>query len=241
MKITLANGDIFELPFVKTFNKTKVVEDDKVKIHGHYILEVGVTFLLLNIYEKNPDRPRFLAILKLIMAQLRGRNTSAKYPLEILIYLMQQYSLLGEQQACKVFHDNFVNLKGKADCNIPADLFMETLIKKDKQVIRHMASNKDPSSILKKSSCLAGMSLISQNFDEDTDVIIRSKKHQKPNLNPDVLHMIEDLRILRPFNPTPGRAFNNPKFNKLKHSPAYQLNNFSFIQWFERHKREMES
>ena len=121
VKVTLANGMEVNIPITETY-KEKEVEPDKVKDYAHYSLEVGMTFTYFLQLVKNPDRNKMLSLLKMMMLQLRGLSINAKYPKEILRMLVQQYSVMGLREACQVFQACFVNIHGKPNEDIPADL-----------------------------------------------------------------------------------------------------------------------
>ena len=88
------------------------------------------------------------------MVQLKARSTKAKYPLEILRMLVQQYSLLDLDEAHQVLYNCFVNTKGKFDKHVPADLQMKWIIKELKRQIKHMWLNKSIENIQNKSKVL---------------------------------------------------------------------------------------
>ena len=106
--VKLRDGAFLTVPTLQENITMKAGEPDKKKTHAHYVLEVGLTYLYLLQLCKTPDRLRLLALFRMMMQQLKGRSTHAKYPLEILKLLFQQYSLLGERRAHQVLHACFV-------------------------------------------------------------------------------------------------------------------------------------
>lgn len=208
---------------------------DKVKDYSHHVLELGLTYVYFLKLCKMPNRDRMLALFKVIMMQLKSRSVHAKYPLEILQYLFLQYSLLTEQVAHQTFHAGFVNTKGKSDTNIPADQQMEAVIKKSKRHIRHMCSNKNMDSITAKTAAMPAYRAVASNFEADTKVVIRSKKHKVKDAISDELIMIEDLHKVRPFRHIPGRHYEG--FENITVSPVTKLNVMELLKWIEMHKR----
>ena len=87
---------------------------------------------------KTPDRARLLGVCKMMMTVLKANNTKAKYPLELLCMLVQQYYLLPLQEACQVLQACFVNIKGFKDSHIAADQQMEWIVKINKAHIKQM-------------------------------------------------------------------------------------------------------
>ena len=210
------------------------LQPDKVKDYGHYALECGLTFRFFLSLMKTPDRKPILAVFKMMMVQLKARNPKAKYPLEILRMLVQQYSLMPLRQACQVLYACFVNTKGKFDSHVPADLQMEWIIKEEKKQIKHMYSNKTVSNIEARSSALPGLSSIAKNFDKTASTVVRAKKHQRKDASQDELSMMDDLRRLRPFCHQEGR-----RHHEFPNVPKSQVKNFDgmkFNSWFEKHK-----
>lgn len=91
---------------------------DKIKDSSHHVLETGMIFYYFIELVKSSDRNRLLGLAKMMMLQLKSRNLKAKYPLELLRLLGQQYSLLPIQEACQVLQACFVNTKGRADSRL---------------------------------------------------------------------------------------------------------------------------
>ena len=207
---------------------------DKVKDYSHLVLESGTQFFHLLQQCKSPDRKVMLPLLKMLMMTLKCNNSMAKYPLEILRMLVQQYSLLSEQDAHQTFHQCFVNTKGKPNTHVPCDLVMEWSVRDEKRHIKHMVSNKNDDSVLQRSSALGGIERIAHNFDTKTGVRIRSKKHSEISSIPDEKKIIDDLRKIRPFKHDPGRKFE--QFEKVVPSMLEHYKGHTFRTWFLKHK-----
>ena len=126
-----------------------------------------------------PNRRKMLALLKVMMLQLKARNPKAKYPREILRILVQQYSVMGLRDACQIFHACFVNLDGKVDERVPADLVQEWQVKESKSHIKHMFSNKSDSNIEHRTASLPALHACATNFDMQAGTIVRAKKNIK--------------------------------------------------------------
>ena len=231
-----AAGKLVRIPGCEKTVSLRQMEQDHKKTYGHYVLEGGLTFMYFLELCKRPDRQRLLRLFKLMMMQLKGRTTHAKYPLEILMMLFQQLSILSERRAHQVLHGSFVNTKGRPDTNVPADLQMEWLVKHNKRHIKHMFSNKSTSNIYTKSSALPGFYAISRNFDNDADVLIRSKRHNHKEVERDELQMMDDLRKVRPFEYQAGRSYLPRLFKRLKVSQTKNLTYKKLKKWFDTHK-----
>ncbi|XP_071133232.1 uncharacterized protein [Mytilus edulis] len=136
VKVTLANGIVLEIPMTTpAHDGNKENKPDKIKDYAHYGLEVGMTFIYFLQNVKNPERRKMLPLLKMMMIQLRGHSMNAKYPKEILRILVQQYSVMGLQEACQVFQACFINTMGKSDGHVPADLVQEWNVKECKNIL----------------------------------------------------------------------------------------------------------
>jgi hypothetical protein len=210
------------------------VAPDKVKDYGHQVLELGTMYQHLLDLCKCPNREQLLALLKMLMITLKCNNNRSKYALEILRFLMQQYSLLPEKEARQTFHQLFVNTRGTFNAHIPCDLAMEWQVRDEKRHLKHMFSNKTTTNILARSSALGGIEKISQNFDEQANVRIRSKKHNHVSALADEARMIEDLRSVRPFQHSPGRKHTH--FTQIESSVLQSFDGCKFKMWFDKHK-----
>ena len=209
-------------------------DPDKVKDYAHYCLEVGLTFHYFTELLKTPDRERILGLLKMMMLQLRGKNTKAKYPREILRMLVQQYSVMGLREACQVLQSCFVNLKGKPGSHIPADLLQEWNVKEGKKHIKHMFSNKTEDNIFRRTAAIPSISAVARNFDSQAGTIIRAKKHAEKSSMDDEQSMMDDLHVIKPFNHTENREY--MQFRNIPKSQVQNLDGSKVEQWFESNK-----
>ena len=178
--LKLSNGQTLHLR-TNPVTEVSVIEakGDYVKNYAHLTLELGMIFKYFTEMMKAPDRDRLLGLFKVMLVVMKANNNKAKYPLEILRMLVQQYSLLPLQEACNVLQACFVNTKGKPDSHIPADQQMEWIVRNSKKHIKHMHSNKNSDYTESKSAALPGISQIADNFDQHAHVIVRAKKHTK--------------------------------------------------------------
>ena len=126
MEVPLDNGSTYRVLIApQRIETVKAEKSDHVKTYGHHVLEVGLTLKYFLELMKTPDHMKLLGLFKLMMVQLKARNTKAKYPLELLKLLLQQYSLLPLKEASAVLQACFVNTDGEVNSHIPADLQME--------------------------------------------------------------------------------------------------------------------
>lgn len=211
----------------------RTLADDKVKDYAHYVLETGFTLKYFLEISHYPDRDSFLGICKVMLIQLKALNPHAKYPLELMRFLVQQYSLLPLNQAQQVFQSMFVNLKSnKYNEHEFADKVMEWQVKTNKRHISHMHSNKTKSNIINRTAALAGFHEIANNFDQTAGVVIRAKKHSHSEsaCRPDNLVIMRDLRTVRPFSHKENRSYK--QFPSIVKSPKIKLDASKLKQWF---------
>ena len=162
------------------------------------------------------------------LAAAEGMSRNFDYCCEIRHSLFNKYFFAFFCQAC------FVNTKGKVDSHVPADHQMEWLVKMNKQHIKHMFSNKKETTIEKKSAAIPGVADIAGNFDKESSVVIRAKKHSEKSAHNDELTMLRELRLVKPFAYTPGRTYST--FQKVQPSMLCHLNAGKFKQWFVKKK-----
>ena len=129
VSVQLRNGKTVRIP--KSVHKECVIgqgKPDKVNHYAHLVLELGMIYTYFLRLCHTPDRDQFLALMKMMLIVMKTNNTKAKYPLEILRLLVQQYSLLSKRSACMVLQSCFVNTSGKPNAYKPADLQMEHIV-----------------------------------------------------------------------------------------------------------------
>lgn len=139
-----------------------------VNNYAQLVLEMGLCFKNFVQCIKVPNRSRMYRILKVMLLLLKADSFNCKYGDEILRFLVLQYQVLSEHDACAMFYSKFVNTSGRIDGNISADLEMEFLVRVYKKHIKHMVSNKREENIHKRVNALAGLREILYNYDSCT-------------------------------------------------------------------------
>ncbi len=205
-------------------------EPDYKKQHGHLVLELGTMFTYMCELIKCPNRERIICAVKMLLPMMKTNNPGAKYPLELLRFMVQQLSLLPIDEASRVLHACFVNTRGQINTHVPADQQMEWIVKANKKHIKHMYGNKNEKTIKKKSSAIPGVQEIANNFDDHSNVIIRSKKHSERSAEQDELTILEELHQVRPFRHVSGRAYTS--FPNINSSMLDSFDGNKFRAWF---------
>ena len=114
MCVKLSDGSILKM--LKSTDREYVVsppKPDHANTYVHLVLELGMIYAYFLELCHTPDRCKLLGLLKMMMVVMKSNNSRAKYPLEILRLLVQQYSLLSQNIACMVLQSCFVKTSGK--------------------------------------------------------------------------------------------------------------------------------
>lgn len=208
--------------------KSKAPKYDYVKNYAQMMLELGLLFKDLMDMIKLPERTRGIRLLKVAMLYFKSHKNLSKYALDIPCFLVHQLVLLSEKEANEEFHGLFVNTNG----HIPADLAMEHLVKKVKDHLKHMFSNKTESNIMNRTKALGTIRGIVENCEKQSKVlIVRAKKHSDKSAADDEKIILKDLRKLKPFKFEAGRAHEH--FSKIPSTIVYQLNTSHYFEWIE--------
>lgn len=216
----------------KTISKSK--KGDQISNYGNQILQLGLLFKDLIDMIHMPERVRGIRLLKLAMMYFKIYNNLSKYALEILRLLVHQLCTLSEKGSNEEFYAMFVNTGGKFETHIPADRRMEYLVKEVKQHVKHMYSNKTEENISNRTRAISGIREISVNFDQQSGVIIRSKKHSDKSSKEDELAILSDLRDIRPFHCQPGRK--HSCFGEMSSSVVQNLDVDHYHNWINTRK-----
>jgi hypothetical protein len=210
LELLLPNGQKSTVNILKKQKQSSLVADyDRIKHYGHVVLQLG----LLMIF--------------------KASNNRSKYALEILRFLCHQQSSYSLKVAHESFYGLFVNTEGKLNTHIPADLQMEHLIRKTKKLFKAAGPNNIEKSIVKKSKAIAGLSAISENYDELGGVVVRANRHKKKESHEDETKLVSDLRTVRPFAEVMGRKF--PQFEKILSPFHNSLDKEHYSAWIKHH------
>ncbi|XP_046561670.1 uncharacterized protein LOC124270685 [Haliotis rubra] len=189
---------------------------DDYQSYARNVLEIGLLFKNLSDAIKCPDRNRMMRILKYTMIMLKGQNNRSKYALEILRFLFHQMATLSKQRAHEAFYGQ-------------SDMLMEHIVKQTKSHIKAVHSNKTEKTLIKRTASFAGISTISENFDEQTGVVIRAQKHKIPSSVKDEELLTKNLRRIKPFQCHPGRQIQS--VSRLSKSPVCNMKKAKLITW----------
>ena len=203
--------------------------NDYVHNYARRVLETGLLFKDQLDLTRMPDRERGIRLLKLTMLYLKSHRNLSKYAYEIMRLLVHQICILSEKEAHEEFYGMFVNTSCKYDSHIPTDRCMEYLVKEIKRHIKHMYSKKTEENITNRTRAISGIREISENYDRQSSVIVRSKKHSDKSSLEDEMVLLEDLRWVRPFHFTPGRR--HTAFPNIASSVVEDLNVAHFHDW----------
>ena len=93
--------------------------------------------------------------------------------------------------------------------------------------------NNNEKSIVKKSKAIAGLSAISENYDELVGVVVGANRQKKKESHADEMKLVSDLRTVRPFAAAMGRKF--PKFEKILSPFHNSLDKEHYTAWIKHH------
>ena len=100
--------------------------------------------------------------------------------------MCQYYYLFPPRQAEQLLTARFINSRGGAGNNIPADLHMEHLNRVLKDCVMHLGSNKTPQAIVRESKVLQPLSCVIKNFDSIHNVSEEKGFHTRASQKKDL-------------------------------------------------------
>lgn len=229
VQLKLGNGQFISLPIMNKEKVFKSPKPDRILDYAKLVLDLGLIYLNFLQACKCPCEERMMPILKMMVVIFKANNNLSKYALEVLRFLILQFSILSEQSASDCFRGMFVNTRGNS--HIPADMKMENIVKEQKKHIKHMYANKlDDEVIKKKSGAVHGINRIAEQYDKATNVIVRATAHKEVSSLEDEKTMIHDLRKIRPFRYCPDRCFS--QMAQVPSSLSKLLDAAKFNFWF---------
>ncbi|CAC5412119.1 unnamed protein product [Mytilus coruscus] len=87
------------------------------------------------------------------------------------------------------------------------------------------------SNIMNRTKALGAIRDIAENFEKQSKVIVRAKKHSDKSAADDEKIILKDLRKLKPFIFEAGRAHEH--FSKIPSTIVNQLNTSHYFEWIE--------
>lgn len=173
-----------------------------------------------------------MSIPKHTIVILYTSSSASKYANEILRYVVHHSQVLSPRKALECFYNQFVNYRGCLDTHMPADLAMEHVVRDQKRLIKYMFSSKTEQNITRRSSALAAIVRVSENYDMKTGTVMRARKHATVSAFTDEVEMAKDLRSVRPFTYVPGRKFTG--FETIESTFIVNVSNDKLLEWLSR-------
>ena len=193
-----------------------------------YTLSMGLLYLEFQDAIREGDGQRVLVVWKFLFLIFRATGHT-NYTLEAFTLLVQYYYLFPPRYAEQLLTARFVNTKGGAGNNIPADMHMEHLNHTLKDCIRHMGSNKSPRAILRASKALLPLSSAIQNFDTVHSICEEKEFHTCRSEDQDLSKVISQLTTSQVFANKPIRA--HYAFPIFKCNIMYSVNQKKLNAW----------
>ena len=130
-----------------------------------------------------------------------------------------------------------VNVTGKSNKYVPADLRCEFLVKAVKEHIKHLQANKTEQNILKWTGVMAMLEQVCHQYDMVASVAARNGRHAIACARKDEEILHTSLRPVRAFHYVPGRAMKDKPNMKMPMSILTSLDYVVHHKWI--HNRMM--
>ena len=193
------------------------VTDDTVYNYARVLCHYGSLVMEFRDAWAEGNGDRMLRCWKLFMPHFKTSGSS-KYALEALRLQFQTSIVLSPNLAHQVRWNRFVNVKGGIGRNIPCDLFNEHMNKLIKNIIINMGSNLTEDSLQRAARSVSSLSLISERFDEESNVPCITSAHSTQSDTSDikkVFRIVSQHRLITPVKSRKHRSFPNLQLNPL--------------------------
>jgi len=150
--------------------------DDSILNYHNTRLQIGL--LLMNIADgiKEGDGYRLVNCYKFVLLfAYQFHNT--KYAYALLLFFIQIYAVLSEEEAFCLIFNRFINSKGKCGGNIPLDLFMEHLNLLLKRLAKGMGANVTSASLQRAAQSIVPLNKVMETIYKDCNKVKRSGHH----------------------------------------------------------------
>ena len=156
------------------------------------VISLGLLWFNYRDATQEGDGNRVMMIWKFLLLVFKssGRRNYAK---EAAMMLLNYHCIYSDQKAAQIKNSRFVNTVGRKGCNIPCDLFMEHLNRRQKRVIRHMGSNVQPPSLVRAAKAIRVVNSVCTVIEEETRGRSESNRHSKPSSSKDFKQLLEQI------------------------------------------------
>ncbi|XP_056009759.1 uncharacterized protein LOC125652729 [Ostrea edulis] len=210
-KLCNLDSEIVLVPF------TTEKEDDVLFNYSLQLCHWYLHLLEMNDTAKEGDLNRVILNCQYSLPFFFSHSALSKYMVENIDYILKCQHFLSPLQRIRVLEGSFTNCRGEIGKNVESDLVQEHSVCHQKQLIKSLGANKTEQSISRVTRSADAINEICTNFDNSILLKPKSGRHAKVVTEADQTRMYKELRKLRPFHHTPGRACDG--FNKIGHVP----------------------
>ena len=210
--------------------------EDQVTMYARELLTLGLLLAEFVDAVKEGVGPRVIRIWKFLLPIFSSSKRSN--------YAIQSFSLLAKCQFLsspriqqQLTWSRFVNTRGVPGGNKEMDLHMEHLNCTVKFALSSQASNLKPKSIYRTGKIVGALDMVTQQFDEHTDISCQGDKHASVSYQKDIDKIVHQLHNKTAvFAYMSGRKHHS--FSKLHghitSSLCTQANYEKFMQWMNK-------
>ena len=176
----------------------KVKTTDTVFLYSLQVLTLGLIWHGFNDSIKEGDGDRILTYWKFLLVIFKvGKRRN--YCKEAMNLLMQYYFLLPKRLAEQLKWSRCINSRGVIGGNVPADLHLEHLNRRLKDVLSNLESNVTPRAIDCASKSLGVVHQICQSFERENNAEKQSGRHTRPSFAKECKMICDELRDQKTF------------------------------------------
>ena len=207
------------------------------RFYGLNMIELAVFLMQLIDTCKEGDGLRNNINKKRLLLYFKSSNSFHNYSLEMFTSIAQIEALVSEEMAHRLTWGRFVNWHGGKGRNIACDMAQEICNRVSKDVVKAMGPNKTQKAMERASKAAAGVEQIVNRLNTVSDVKRVSQAHIHKSAKEDEVMMVQDLRMIKPFERKPGRK--HAHFDKIQAMPTSGLDMKILFIWLEKHKKKI--
>ena len=176
----------------------KVNTTDKVFLYCLQVLTLGLIWHGFNDALKEGDGDRILIYWKFLLAIFKvGKRRN--YCKEAINLLMQFYFLLPRRLAEQLKWSRCINTRGVIGGNVPADLHLEHLNRRLKDILSNLRSNVTSKAIDRASRSLGMVHQVCETFEHENNAKKQSGRHTRPAFTKECRMICDVLRTQKTF------------------------------------------
>lgn len=212
---------------------------DKVNMYARELLSLGLLMAEFDDAIKEGDGLRVMNCWKFLLLIFKSAKRK-NYALEAFYLLAQYHVVFPPRQREQLLWSRFVNMKGKAGCNISADLYNEHLNRAAKAALGGQASNCSPKTIERTGKILGPIMTITEKFDEESKLHQQTSRHLVSCFKKDLSKIVTQLSTKsKVFNRQPDRQ--HTSFPHLVNHIVVKLKKENVTKWMKKKLVQMQT